>query len=76
MQTDAALTTPFSHLRHLRLMYWSDWGKRGRIERAWMDGQHREVIVEDLVWPNGLVIDKDEEKLYWIDANRQVFWKL
>ncbi|PIK56419.1 putative low-density lipoprotein receptor-related protein 4 isoform X3 [Apostichopus japonicus] len=53
------------------LIYWSDWGTEGRIERAWMDGQHREVIIEDLGWPNGLVIDKAEMKLYWIDAKRE-----
>ena len=24
-------------------MFWSDWGRRPRIERAWMDGREREV---------------------------------
>ena len=27
-------------------MYWSDWGESARIEQAWMDGTHREVIVK------------------------------
>ena len=27
-------------------MYWSDWGNSARIERAWMDGTHREIIVK------------------------------
>ena len=26
-------------------MYWSDWGEEAKIERAWMDGSHRQVIV-------------------------------
>ena len=35
-------------------MYWSDWGKEAKIERAWMDGSHREAIItEDITWPNG-----------------------
>ncbi|KAJ8023914.1 Low-density lipoprotein receptor-related protein 4 [Holothuria leucospilota] len=50
------------------LMYWTDWGQEGRIERSWMNGQHREVIIEDLGWPNGLVIDKTERQLFWVDA--------
>lgn len=62
----------FFFFLNARLIYWSDWGTEGRIERAWMDGQHREVIIEDLGWPNGLVIDKAEMKLYWIDAKREV----
>ena len=30
-------------------MFWSDWGKNPRIERAWMDGNHREIIVNTLL---------------------------
>ena len=40
------------------LMFWTDWGKRGRIERADMDGGNRMVLTQDgVVWPNGLTID-------------------
>ena len=32
-------------------MFWSDWGKNPRIERAWMDGRQREIIINtELVW--------------------------
>ena len=32
-------------------MFWSDWGRKPRIERAWMDGSHREIIIDtELVW--------------------------
>ena len=32
-------------------MFWSDWGKKPRIERAWMDGTNREIIIDtELVW--------------------------
>ena len=52
-----------------RWMFWSDWGRVGKIERAGMDGSHREVILMETVqWPNGLTIDLVLEKLYWVDA--------
>ncbi|XP_073999056.1 low-density lipoprotein receptor-like isoform X3 [Rhodnius prolixus] len=50
-------------------MYWSDWGKEGRIERAGLDGSHRQVIVSyDIRWPNGLTLDLVRKRLYWVDA--------
>ena len=37
------------------MMYWSDWGENPRIERAWMDGTHREIIIQEKIgWPNGI----------------------
>ena len=45
-------------------MFWSDWGDAARIERAWMDGSHRGVIVDtDIGWPNGMAIDVEEKKV-------------
>ena len=26
-------------------IYWSDWGSKARIERAWGDGNHKEAII-------------------------------
>ena len=50
-------------------MYWSDWGEIAKIERASMDGNNREVLIDtDLVWPNGLAIDYQLQRLYWTDA--------
>lgn len=60
-------------------MYWSDWSTEpyppgdgrggGKIERAYMDGSHREVFVsQDLHWPNGLSIDYASRQLYWCDV--------
>lgn len=55
-------------------MYWTSWASsindKGTIEKAWMDGTHREVFVNgSLQWPNGLTIDYVAKKLYW-----QVFY--
>ncbi|KAK8763872.1 hypothetical protein V5799_033525 [Amblyomma americanum] len=50
-------------------MYWTDWGKQPKIERAGMDGSHRSAIVTtDILWPNGLTIDFVTKRLFWVDA--------
>lgn len=57
------------------MLYWTDWGKKPRIESAWMDGQHREVLVgeDDLGWPTGLVVDYlNGNRIYWCDAKENI----
>ncbi|KAL4716569.1 hypothetical protein ACJJTC_010233 [Scirpophaga incertulas] len=50
-------------------MYWTDWGQVPKIERAGMDGSHRETIVSyDVKWPNGLTLDLVRKRVYWVDA--------
>lgn len=56
------------------LMFWSDWDKKNpRIERATMAGEDRQVLVNiktfDGNWPNGITLDYDNLRVYWIDAN-------
>ncbi|EDW86389.2 uncharacterized protein Dwil_GK17732 [Drosophila willistoni] len=51
------------------LMFWSDWGEEAMIERANMDGHNRVIISsKKLIWPNGLAIDYDKSKLYFVDG--------
>lgn len=53
-----------------RFIFWSDWGKYPRIERANMDGSGRRAIVTSkLYWPNGLTLDLIRERLYYADAH-------
>lgn len=53
----------------IRFLYWSDWGESPRIERAYLDGSQRKVIInQDLGFPNGITIDYKERRLYWTDA--------
>lgn len=59
----------------LRWMYWTDWEEdelidsRGRIEKAWMDGSHRQIFVtSNMLWPNGLTLDHSSSIMYWCDA--------
>jgi low density lipoprotein receptor-related protein 5/6 len=52
-------------------MFWTDWGEVAKIERAAMNGDpaSRKVLVTDrLFWPNGLTVDFDNRKVYWIDG--------
>ncbi|XP_076088432.1 low-density lipoprotein receptor-related protein 2-like [Mytilus galloprovincialis] len=52
-------------------LFWTDWGRSPKIERATMAGNQRKVIVStDLGWPNGLSVDYDEDMIYWADALR------
>ena len=40
------------------LMFWSDWGERPHIGKAYMDGTNVSIIIESkLGWPNALAID-------------------
>ncbi|XP_071133754.1 low-density lipoprotein receptor-related protein 6-like [Mytilus edulis] len=51
------------------IMFFSDWGSVPRIERCGLDGRDRQIIVvTDIAWPNGLVIDHKEDRLYWTDG--------
>ena len=51
-------------------MFWSDWGEEAKIVRAGMDGSGRKnVVTEDIKWPNGLAVDYEDPRLYWLDAH-------
>ena len=40
-------------------MYWTDWGMRGKIEKAGLDGSNRQdIVTSNIEWPNGLAIGK------------------
>nr|XP_006817539.1 PREDICTED: low-density lipoprotein receptor-related protein 2-like [Saccoglossus kowalevskii] len=55
------------------LLFWSDWGIEPKIEKAWMDGSNREVIIKTkLLYPNGITIDYVHQRLYWVDAGLNV----
>ncbi|KAJ8795897.1 hypothetical protein J1605_002659 [Eschrichtius robustus] len=47
-----------------------DWGHIAKIERANLDGSERKVLINtDLGWPNGLTLDYDTRRIYWVDAH-------
>ena len=59
----------------IRYMYWTDWaeprslGDSAKIEQADMNGDNRHVLVtKDIMWPNGLTVDLQNNRLYWCDS--------
>ncbi|KAL9950309.1 hypothetical protein ACROYT_G042789 [Oculina patagonica] len=53
-------------------IYWTDWGRTPKIERARLDGTERKVVITSGIQiPNGLALDESDNKLYWAgtDAN-------
>ncbi|WAR23473.1 LRP4-like protein [Mya arenaria] len=52
-----------------RMIYWTDWGVR-TIERATYEGTEREILFTEkhLYFPNGLAIDFQVGRIYWVDA--------
>lgn len=66
---------PFTCFVRSSWMYWTDWEEDevndsiGRIEKAWMDGSHRNIFVtSNMLWPNGLTLDHGSSTMYWCDA--------
>ncbi|ESN97520.1 hypothetical protein HELRODRAFT_85424, partial [Helobdella robusta] len=52
-----------------KYLFWSDWGLRPRIERSNLDGSsRRSLVTNNIRWPNGLTIDYETERIFWIDA--------
>lgn len=59
----------FSNNPIIRYLFWSDWGVVPRIERSFLDGSGRKTIIsENILWPNGLTVDYEMDRIYWIDA--------
>ena len=60
-----------------RLLFWSDWGAVAKIEKSDTIGNNRRTLVDsDLLTPMGLVLDMKESRLYWVDRDRQVPFKI
>lgn len=50
-------------------VFWTDWGPKPKIERVEMNGQNRRAIItQGVVWPNGLALDYDTNRIFWADA--------
>lgn len=57
-------------------MFWADWGYPPRIERASLAGENRTTLVDlrssSQYSPNAVFVDYTEDRVYWIDAYRDV----
>ncbi len=49
-------------------MFFTDWGTQ-KIERASLNGYQRVAIVtSNLRWPNGIVLDRGNKRIFWVDG--------
>ncbi|XP_021351873.1 prolow-density lipoprotein receptor-related protein 1-like isoform X3 [Mizuhopecten yessoensis] len=52
-------------------LFWTDRGFPPKIETSNLDGSGRKDLVkDDIVWPNGLAIDQANHRLYWTDTKK------
>ena len=52
-------------------MYWSnDISSGPRLERAGLDGVHRQTVVAEVPHVSSLTIDYSQHRLYWVNVNR------
>lgn len=60
------------------LMFWTDHGRRGKVERSSMDGTGRQSLVQrgSIKSPIGITLDYQEDKVYWVDESLDVIWKM
>lgn len=52
-------------------MFWTDWGEYPKIERCSLDGDpaSREILIDqEISWPNGLTLDFEDKRLFWVEA--------
>lgn len=54
-------------------VFWTDYGETAKIERAGMDGSHRQTIVSsDVKWPTDLALDFVNRRIFWVDAKLHI----
>ena len=53
-------------------MYFSNWYKSPRIERAMLDGTNRIPLISHTGRVNGLTIDFQEQRLYWASVDSRI----
>lgn len=50
-------------------IYWTEWGGKPRIVRAFMDGTSCMTLVDKVGRANDLTIDYADQRLYWTDLD-------
>lgn len=52
-----------------RYLYWLDQGQFPKIERSYLDGSNRTILVKNgIVYPRGITIDIETHQVYWVDS--------
>jgi len=54
-----------------RLVLYTDWGSKPAIVQVNMDGSgKKDLVSENIIWPNGLAVDLVLDRIYWSDAKK------
>lgn len=57
---------------YFRKLYWTDRGYPPKIESSNLDGSNRkEIVKDDIIWPNGVAVDYPNGRLYWTDTKKR-----
>lgn len=61
-----------------RNLYWTNrYMSHPTIERSFLNGSHREILIKtDLLLPNALDLDVQEQMLYWADNHRKGYFHI
>ncbi|XP_072047221.1 low-density lipoprotein receptor-related protein 5-like [Amphiura filiformis] len=51
-------------------IFWTDWGRSPKIERASLSGENRIVLINTGVYqPNGITVDYGAQRVYWVESD-------
>lgn len=67
--TQSCEVVSFCSASRCRYMYWTEWGGKPRIVRAYMDGTNSITLVDKVGRANDLTIDYADQRLYWTDLD-------
>uniref|UniRef100_A0A158P9R2 EGF-like domain-containing protein n=1 Tax=Angiostrongylus cantonensis TaxID=6313 RepID=A0A158P9R2_ANGCA len=61
-----------------RYLYWADRGQKPSIQRAFLDGSHRELIVgaEYVAEPTDVIVDPASRMIYWSDSKKDGIFRV
>ncbi|PIO68007.1 Low-density lipoprotein receptor domain class A [Teladorsagia circumcincta] len=61
-----------------RYLYWADQGQKPSIQRAFLDGTRREVVVgaEHVSEPTDVIVDPASRMVYWADAKKDGIYRI
>lgn len=69
LNQDSAKSRPLPFTVPSSYIYWTEWGGKPRIVRAFMDGTNCMTLVDKVGRANDLTIDYADQRLYWTDLD-------
>ena len=72
VQNETLVTNEMVPFLYFSLLYWTEWGLTPRVGQISLTNtsEYRTLVSHDLVRPNGLHLDLNQQKLYIADAHK------